>query len=238
MASNHAVVARRLREFVDRSLSPEAMARQFATIARGRRDDAIRSGEASKDFRTFVDGREGAREETTRPGGAVVYKFNVMGLVVRRALEELVKASPDDSGDFKRAWTVSVNGRPWRGNYDDIPNDADVIIVNPLPYSRKIEVGAMTISVPAHPIERVRQKMLRTFKSMYFEKTFVVLPSSFAFGDYETPYVLQGRQRVVAAKLNRRSRAFRQGRMTLAGRADTQRGQKLTYPALTIKLVR
>lgn len=238
MASNHLTVARTIREFVDASLSPEASAARFAAIARARRDEVIRSGQASERYDTFVDGREGAREETTRPGGAVEYRFNSWGTIIREALLQLALASPMDGGDFVRAWTVAVNGRPWTGDYEDIPLDADVVIVNPLPYARKVEVGAMTLSVPAHPIERARQRLLRTFQNVYFGKTFVFLPSSFATLGYETPYILQGHAHLVSVQQNRRSSAFRQGRAFLMPRRDTEKGQQVNYPALTISLSR
>jgi len=238
MASNHTVVARTIRQFVDANLTPEANARKFAIAARGYRDELIQSGQASERYDTFVDGREGAREETTRPGGATVYRFNSWGEILREAMLQLAMASPMDAGDFVRAWTVAVNGKPWTGDYEDIPLDADVMIVNPLPYARKVEVGAMKLSVPAHPIERARQRLLRKFQHIYFGKTFVFLPASFATLGYDTPYILQGHAHRLPVQQNRRSSAFRQGKMFFAPRRDTQRGQQVTYPALTISLVR
>lgn len=238
MASNHTVVARTIRQFVDANLTPEANARKFAIAARGYRDELIQSGQASERYDTFVDGREGAREETTRPGGAVEYRFNSWGEILRESMLQLATASPMDGGDFVRAWTVAVNGKPWTGDYEDIPLDADVMIVNPLPYARKAEVGGMKLSVPAHPIERARQRLLRKFPNIYFGKTFVFLPASFATLGYETPYILQGRAHRIPVQQSRRSSAFRQGKMFLAPRRDTQRGQQVTYPALTISRVR
>lgn len=238
MASNHAIVARTIRQFVEDNLTPEASARKFATAARGYRDELIKSGLASERYDTFVDGREGAREETTRPGGSTVYRFNSWGEILRESMLQLAMASPTESGDFVRAWTVAVNGKPWTGAYEDIPLDADVMIVNPLPYARKAEVGGMKLSVPAHPIERARQRLLRKLQNVYFGKTFVFLPASFATLGYETPYILQGHAHRIPVQQSRRSSAFRQGKMFLAPRKDTMKGQQVTYPALTISLVK
>lgn len=238
MASNHLTVARTIREFVDASLSPEASAARFAAIARARRDEVIQSGQASERYDTFVDGRQGAREETTRPGGAVEYRFNSWGEIIRAALLELAMASPQDSGDFIRAWMVAVNGRPWVGEYEDIPMDADVIIVNPLPYARKVEVGAITLSVPAHPVERVRQRMMRKFRNAFFSKTFVFLPASFATLGYETPYILKGRYHDPLFIAGRRERAFKAGRRFHAPGKIQQRGQQVSYPGLSIAMNR
>ena len=236
MASNHTVVARTIREFVSGNLAPDALARKFAVIARGRRDEVMRSGEASASYQTFVDGREGAAEETTRPGGAVVYRFNLMGALVRRALTELERSAPRDRGDYMRGFVVAVNGLPWTKNYDDIPAGADVVIVNTVPYSRKIESGAMKISVPAQPFERARQRLLRAFPSAFFGKTFVTLPPSFSRNGYQTPYILRGQYHDPKFSAGRRERAFRSGAAFHKAGTSQQRGQQLTYPALSISL--
>lgn len=236
MASNHTIVARTIREFVGDNLAPEALARKFAVIARGRRDEVIRSGEASASYQTFVDGREGAAEETTRPGGAVVYRFNLMGVVVRRALDELIRRSPEKSGDFKDSFVVSVDGQPWTKKYDDIPTYAEVMIVNVAPYSRKVETGAMTMNVPKEMFERARQRMLRAFPSVFFNKTFVVLPASFSRGKFQTPYILKGQFHDPRFEAQRRERAYRLGIMFHRAGRSQERGQQLTYPALSISL--
>lgn len=236
MASNHAVVARTIREFVSGNLAPDALARKFAVIARGRRDEVIRSGEAPASYQTFVDGREGAAEETTRPGGAVVYRFNLMGALVRRALDELVRMSPQKSGDFKDSFVVSVDGRPWTKKYDDIPVGADVVIVNVTPYSRKVETGAMTMNVPKEMFERARHRLLRAFPSVFFSKTFVVLPASFSRGKFDTPYILKGQYHDPKFAAQRRERAYQMGTAFHKAGSSQQRGQQLTYPALSISL--
>ena len=238
MASNHQTVARTIREFVDATLSPEASAARFASVARGRRDEVIRSGQASERYDTFVDGREGAREETTRPGGAVEYRFNSWDKIIRESMLQLAMASPMDDGDFVRAWTLAVNGKPWTGDYEDIPLDADVTIVNPLPYARKVEVGAMRLSVPKHPVERARLRLMKMFKNVFFNKTFIFLPSSFAVLGYETPYILKGRYHDPVFIAGRRQRAFKSGRLFHAPGKSQERGQQVTYPALDISLNR
>lgn len=238
MASNHAIVARTIRQFAAENLTPEANARKFAAVARGYRDDLIRRDEAPALYRTFVDGREGAKEETTRPGGATVYRFNLIGMIVRRVLAELQRASPNKSGDYMDSFVVAVNGVPWTQDYDDIPLDAEVMIVNVVPYARKAETGGMVLSVPAAPFERARQRLLRAFPSVFFGKTFVLLPVSFGRNGYTTPYILQGHAHRVPVQQSRRSSAFRKGKMFLAPRRDTMKGQQVTYPALTIALAR
>lgn len=238
MASNHTVVARTIRQFAADNLTPEANARKFAAVARGYRDDLIRRDEAPALYRTFVDGREGAKEETTRPGGATVYRFNLLGMIVRRVLAELQRSAPRDSGDFMAGFVVAVNGAPWTRDYDEIPPDADVTVVNVVPYARKIESKAMNISVPAQPFERARQRLLRAFPSIYFNKTFVSLPASFGRNGYTTPYILKGQYAGAKFSAGRRERAFKRGLPFHKAGKSQQRGQQVTYPALTIALSR
>jgi len=238
MASNHTVVARTIRQFAADNLTPEANARKFATVARGYRDEAIRRDEAPPLYRTFVDGREGAKEETTRPGGATVYRFNLLGMIVRRVLAELQRASPNKSGDFMDSFVVAVNGAPWTRDYDEIPPDAEVMVVNVVPYARKLEAGGMVLSVPAAPFERARQRLLRAFPSVYFGKTFVFLPAAFGRNGYSTPYILRGQYHGAQFSARRRERAFKRGLPFRRAGKSQQEGQQVTYPALTIALAR
>lgn len=238
MASNHTVVARTIQQFVDANLTSEAIGRKFATAARGYRDDLIRQGQAPAQFRTFVDGREGAKEETTRPGGATVYRFNLLGMIVRRVLSELQRSAPRDRGDYMDSFVVAVNGVPWTRDFDEIPHDAEVMVVNIVPYARKIETKGMRITVPAEPFERARRRLLNAFKSVFFGRTFILLPASFGRNGYGTPYILKGQYHDPKFAARRRERAFRSRSLYHAAGKSQQRGQQVTYPALTIELTR
>jgi len=238
MASNHTVVARTIRQFVDANLTPEANARKFAVAARSYRDELIRRGQSPPQFRTFVDGREGAKEETTKPGGATIYSFNLIGRVVRRALEELRRFAPEKSGDLRDSFVVSVDGRPWTKSYEEIPTYADVVIVNVAPYARKVETGAMIMTVPKEMFERARQRLLAVFPSVFFNKTFVLLPASFSTGKFKTPYILKGQFHAPVFEAQRRKRADRLGIMFHRAGRSQERGQQLTYPALSFSLSR
>lgn len=228
--------ARTVRLFRDRTLSPAALSHTLAGAARRIRDDLIRTGQASSPtYLTIVDGREGAAEETVRPNGAIVYEFGALGRATVFCLSFAIARSPRDSGAFRGAWIVTVNGKPWTTDLNDIPAGAEVMIVNPMPYSRKIDVGAMVMSVPPGIIEAARQAGMKAFPTLDFERTFVHLsPSTPAPSGVDVPYILHGHAHRVKVKENRRSSAFRAGRLYRAPRKDTQKGQELTYPALVI----
>lgn len=229
--------SRSIRAFADRALSPAALSRHLATVARQARDELIREGSAPDSYETFVDGRRGAAEETVRPDGAIVYRFNLLGLAARLALDTAVRMSPrapHEGGDFANGWVVAVDGKPWIGALTDIPAGAEVMIVNTVPYARKIQVGAMPLmSVPPGIVERVRSRVRSRFPTLDAEVTFVRLPSSFGDARFPTPYILRGRQRSFAVAHIARIRA-NGGRSVVTNRKDSREGEQVTYPALII----
>lgn len=232
-------VARTISLFADRTLSPEALSRHLAVAARQARDDAIATGDAPASYETIVDGRHGVREEAVRPDGVIVYRFNLIGLAAMRALEAARALSPRDSGDYARAWMIAVNGKPWPEDaLLDIPAGAEVMLVNSLPYARKINVGAMPrMTVEPGILRRVRQRVRAAFQTIEAFETMVMLTNAFAFGTYQVPYVLRGRQRSFAVKHIAHIRA-NGGRSVATARKDLTRGQQMTYPALSIEVRR
>jgi hypothetical protein len=218
MPSNAAAVARNIRLWADRNLSPAALSALLASSAIKARDAAIASGEASSRYETYVDGQFGASETTVRPDGLIRYVFSTFGPATEFALGYCVNRSPPGTGAFRRAWMVLVNGTKYSGDLADIPRDAEVIITNPLPYARKVEQGHMRMSVDHLIIEEARQQVKKRFPSLEPQKIFITIPRSLGGG-----YVLRGRFR----------RGFReQARKKLA--SDTQAGSVMTYPALLL----
>lgn len=227
---------RAIKVFRDRALSPEALSRNLATIARDARDEAIRDGAAPARYETYVDGRRGASEDAVRPDGTIFYQFNRLGQAAIVALDAAVDLSPVDSGDFVLGWMVAVDGRPWRGDVMSIPAGSEVLIVNPLPYARKIETGAMLrMSVPPGILERVKQRVNARFPTLFAAVIYLRLPAVFGTSKYPTPYILRGRQRSVAVVHAARIRANR-GKSVVTDRKDSRAGEQITYPALSITM--
>ena len=106
-----AVFARNLQVFVDRTLSPEAQSRKLAEFARSELAAVVSAGRAPASHRRFVDGREGAQEETVAPApnGRIVYRFNRLGAVVTFALSFLVNRSPAKSGRYRQSFYLGVS---------------------------------------------------------------------------------------------------------------------------------
>ncbi len=217
-------------------MSGEAMARELATFAKAELRRVIREGIASPIYQTFVNGAEGVAEESVKPPGPIVYVFLNWRLIIEHALEALVRNSPHKTGAFQRAFVVISGGRIVT-DYDAIgPND-EVIITNSRPYVRKIQVGAMKMSVPPRLFGKGRAAVFSRFgrQMLAAEVTFLNMPSGI---HADIPYILKGHQRVRAAARSQFSSAFREGRTTLARRKDLEAGQPLTYPALILNMVR
>jgi hypothetical protein len=198
-----------------RDIAPEAIAKELAAFARAELAAAIASGEASPLYDRFVNGREGAAEETVVPPGPIVYQFSWWPEIVAFALETLVARSPERSGRFKKSWCVMVNGERVT-DYDAIPIGAEVTITNDQPYARKIEVGHMTMRVPPGVAEDARQTVQRVYGALIsVQKTMITLPGG---------YILKG--------------VFTKGVRPFARKGlqkDTQAGQPVTYPALVMR---
>lgn len=144
--------------FVDRSLSPREQSATLARIAREGLADLISSGRAAPDYEKFVDGREGAAEETVRPDGVIVYRFDVLGEAAAFAMAFLLQRSPERSGRYRSGFWYAVDGRPVsRASFDTqriAAGTQEVILYNREPYSRKIDVqlvGGRPIQVMVPP---------------------------------------------------------------------------------------
>lgn len=202
-------VARNIRLFRDQALSPAAQSAYLARVAINARDTAVRRGDAPPHWTTNVDGRQGAPESSVRPDGFILYRFNVMGLAAKTALQLCKERSPVRSGRYRDSWVVVVEGKPWAGDAADVPEGKDVMIVNPQPYARKIDTGAMKMSVPPGIVEAVRQSIQRKFPTVNAARAFVTVPSGLLDN---APYILR-----------------RNGRAK-----DRTAGKAITYPALIL----
>lgn len=198
------------------SIEPDAIARELAKFARSELAKAIQSGEGSERYDKYVNGRPEAEEESVTPPGPILYVFRWWNEVIEFALQTLVERSPERSGRYKQSWFVMTPGGRVRG-FGDIPINAEVIICNDQPYSRKIDVGHMRMSVPPGVVEDARRAVMSRFGNLVTcKRTMITLPNG---------YVLKGVFR----------RGYRQFARTKL-RKDTQAGAQMTYPALVLSM--
>lgn len=224
-------------EFFERDLrvatagmEPDAINQAVAAFARQELRSVIAEGVASPDYERYVNGVAGAPEEAYRAPGAIVYEFTNWPLVINAALAELQKSAPRKSGRFAGSFIV-ISGGQIVTKYRSILADAEVIIVNFQPYTRKAETGLLK-QPKRYVFDGTKRSLARRFSGVFrFETRFLNIASGIR---PEIPYILKGHVRVRAAAQNDRSSAFRAGRAILASRKDTAAGQPLTYPAIVI----
>jgi hypothetical protein len=186
-------------------LTTQEIAKLLAQTARQELSDAQASGEAPASFVRYVNGREGVPEEQVNPPGPILYAFSWLSEVAEYALAYAEERSPVKSGRFKKSWFALVNGAP-AIDMAEIPPDAELIITNDQPYSRKIEVGHMRMSVPPGIVQDLRQAVMRRFgNSVTAQVRFIPLAGGYT--------------------LKRASR-----------RKDRTAGRALSYPALVVNM--
>ncbi|MCT7665670.1 hypothetical protein [Shinella kummerowiae] len=200
--------------FATAGLSHDAISKALAKFAREELAKVIKSGEGSPIYDLYVNGRPAATEDIVDAPGPIVYEFSWWRVIVRFALDWLAKNSPRRSGKFSASFIVLVDGKAV-SNFDNIPPTAEVMITNAQPYVRKVQVGAMKMSVPPRIFDRARGAVSRKFGSQTFR--YEVRFLSLGGGVHPLiPYVLK----------------HSQGR-----RKDRQAGMPITYPALVMSMV-
>lgn len=220
------------------NVSGPAAAQRLADFAREKLLDAISSGQGSSSFTRYVNGREGASEESVKLPGPILYKFSWLDEVAEFALEFLRARSPlgpAERGHYRDSHQAMVGGRVVASSDDpgsirsvEIPAGAEIVIVSDKPYARKIEVGAMRMRVPPRVYEDARQSVLRHYRQ--------IVRVDLRFVTRSDGYTLKGGAPKRAAKQNMMSSAFRGGRAFLSTRKGTEAGAAMTYPALILNL--
>lgn len=125
----------------------EATQQLLAQTAKRRHAQVMNTDPRPTSFTRTVDGRKGAVEETVKPDGIIVYDYPRMNEIVMVAMNTLFDLSPVLSGDYRNAHTIYVNGNPVT-NLADWDGETEIVILNHVPYSRKIELGKMRMRVP------------------------------------------------------------------------------------------
>jgi hypothetical protein len=143
--------------FVARHLSPQAQSAALARVAKEGVAELIRTGRAPPRYTRYVDGREGAPEESVRPDGEIRYRFDPMAEVIAFALAFLRERSPVRTGRYRDSFYLGLDGRfvPASSfNPERMERVSEVTIGNMAPYSRKLSVqmvGGKQIKVSVPP---------------------------------------------------------------------------------------
>ncbi|MER9710173.1 hypothetical protein NKJ13_07875 [Mesorhizobium sp. M0174] len=187
-------------------MEPEAINNALAAFAKQELARVIGEGIASSNYERYVNGVQGAPEEAVKAPGPIVYEFVNWPLIINAALQELIRRSPRRSGRYARSFVVVVGGRTVVTDYSRLRADAEVIIFNAQPYTRKTETGSN--GQGKRHFDLSKGALNRRFNSAFkFETKFVDVPGGI---DPLAPYKLKRTTRRRAA------------------------GTPLTYPALVI----
>lgn len=216
--------------FFDQRTGQDEIKRTIATYARGQALNLVAQGRLSANYRVFINGVEGAENfmSLTLDGrGAIRYVGSNWKLVMDTALALAIQGSPILRGRFVRNWLFLVNDQPWTStDYTLVPFDAHVTLVNSSDYARKFDVGAMETRKPPQLIDAISKKLMRQFPGYSAELNYITLPGG---------YILRGRTIRSGLHFDRKTRSFRRLHDPVkVNRADSRRGEVMTYPALHI----
>jgi hypothetical protein len=150
---------RELRVVTTARLTGDEHKKNFIEIAsRGRDEEIARQrgrGAAIPTVETTVDGVRGAALTSVKIGGRIRFDFRYWREIAEFALKTLMDLSPVESGDYRSGHFIMANGQKVEASA--IPPDVvALIITNDMPYSRKIQIGAMRMSVPPGVYDRAR----------------------------------------------------------------------------------
>ncbi|TWD58092.1 hypothetical protein FB480_101847 [Agrobacterium vitis] len=206
--------------------------REFVAFAKGKKDQLVASGKASPVYTRYVNNVPGRAEEQVVLPGPILYVFVSWSPIIRNAIAELKRRVPQKSGRYANSFIVLANNALVT-DYSTIPAKAEVLIINSQPYTRKMESGGNTTG--KRHFEKAKNALAREYgrNGIDFDLAFLTVPSGVAPG---VPYVLKTSHEPEAAVQNRRSSAYRAGRILLSRRKDRQAGMSITYPALIINI--
>lgn len=124
------------------TLGPAAQSAAFASYAREVEQEAEVQDKNALGYvpphKTFVDGREGADEESVKPTGTIVYEFDLIDDLFIFIDEMLIQNSPLKSGRYVKSHTFYADGVQFDPT-GQIPQASEFVIANTQPYARKIE---------------------------------------------------------------------------------------------------
>lgn len=158
-------VAERFR--IVREATLEATQRVLVKTAKREHERIMATDPQPASFKRRVDGIEGASEEAVKPNGVIVYRYPRLEQVVQYAMEVLFDLSPVLSGEYRQAHTIFVNGMAVP-NLKGTPAGTEVVISNPMPYARKIEVGSMTMRAPGSDqvYQQARRRVMLRYSNL------------------------------------------------------------------------
>jgi len=117
--------------------------------------------------------------------GPIVYLYHYVTDVAEFALTELQKNSPVRSGRYAKSHTIYLNGQPVARAPKMLKRGDEILITNPVPYARRLEIGKtesgrdFVIQVPPRIYERTAKKLKAKYgKVVKITFTYVNVPNA------------------------------------------------------------
>ena len=134
------------------TLSPAARSAMLASAAQEQLQQAEQQNQSVlgriPPHHTFIDGVEGAGEETVRPDGVIVYEFTLIGELFIWIADKLKEFAPVGGGKdphpglYRSSFTFYADGVEVNVGGDIPPGAQEYVFVSSLPYARTIEQGS------------------------------------------------------------------------------------------------
>lgn len=193
--------------FALQDVFPPEFQKRHAEFARQVKQAYLKQHSVPPAVETFVDGRNGADENSVKPYGLIRYEFFHLAGMGQMMLETARAESPTASGKYRDSWFLMVDGK----RTNEIPADAkEIVLTNDQPYHRKLEVTTnvkkLKLNRPPGIVQIVEQKLLREFGDN--------ISVAVAFIDLPDAYIL----------------------ITDRPRRDRRKGMRITYPAVIVSL--
>lgn len=164
-------------------LTGEEHRKLFVEIAEDGRDKEITRQRSRRGVtpavETTVDGIRGAQPKAVKLGGRIRFDFLYWAEIAEFALQTLRDFSPVESGAYRNAHFVMAGGA--QVDPSAIPAEtAELIVTNDEPYARKIQIGAMKMSVPPRIYDRARSAINAKYGKLFkIDVTFVNLVGAY-----------------------------------------------------------
>lgn len=214
-------------------VTPPKLQELHAKVARQALGDHLASLPSKPPVKRIVDGQVGAVEETVKAYGLIRYEFSYLREMAKYGLEQARAVSPVDSGKYRDSWIALADGVPT--DPDAIPDGtAEVLITNPEPYSRKLNVGknldgtSFVLEVPPNFVETASAAVRRRFGN--------AAVIQFKYVSLHGAYVIKIGNATLLAREAARRGVTDVAKSRLQVRRDRSAGAEVTYPAFSIRM--
>lgn len=165
-------------------------------------DQAAHSGVAP-DFEAYANRPGNTNLDQVALPGPIVFKYDYRRAIVDAAMAALRAASPAQTGKYRDSHTLFVNGAAVSSLPSRLAPDDEIMIANPVPYARRLEVGktrsgrSFVLAVEDRIYERVAKRVLAPrYRSVAkIEFNYATLP-----GAYVAKGRLRGEYKIAATR--------------------------------------